>query len=328
MGKHKQIGFTVVELLIVIVVIGILVTLTIVGYSGVQNQARANALQSDLSGAARKIEAAKFQSGTETYPASASSLGIAASITYVNNTDDNSFCAQAVNGTLSYAVSTGRTTPAAGRCGETDLTGWWRLNNGVSDASAAGNNGTSTGVTYTTGQDAQATGAAQLSGAQYVQLPVGTNINLPLTLSAWVYPTSFSSSGAEGPYVIAADPGARLRINGSGYPQGNVSTTVGGWQATATSTVAVPLNTWSFLSYVVGDGYMRLYVNGVLTASTVMGTGLSVSYNATTPYVIGADNYSSSPYHGFFYGRIDDAKIHRTALTGGEIKAMYQNGAS
>lgn len=38
--RPKQTGFTIVELLIVIVVIGILAAITVVAYNGVQEQAR------------------------------------------------------------------------------------------------------------------------------------------------------------------------------------------------------------------------------------------------------------------------------------------------
>jgi len=46
--KHKQLGFTIVELLIVIVVIGILAAITIVAYNGVQMRGRDSVRKSDL----------------------------------------------------------------------------------------------------------------------------------------------------------------------------------------------------------------------------------------------------------------------------------------
>ncbi|MCD8561685.1 prepilin-type N-terminal cleavage/methylation domain-containing protein [Candidatus Saccharibacteria bacterium] len=69
-AQKVQPGFTIVELLIVIVVIAILATVTIIGYNGVSQQARASAVQSDLAQAVRKIELAKVESGIGMYPAS------------------------------------------------------------------------------------------------------------------------------------------------------------------------------------------------------------------------------------------------------------------
>lgn len=51
----KQRGFTIVELLIVIVVIGILAAITIVAFNGVQNRANDAAVQSDLRNAGIKV---------------------------------------------------------------------------------------------------------------------------------------------------------------------------------------------------------------------------------------------------------------------------------
>lgn len=53
--RKKQTGFTIVELLIVIVVIGILAAITIVAYNGIQNKANDVAVQSDLKNIGNKI---------------------------------------------------------------------------------------------------------------------------------------------------------------------------------------------------------------------------------------------------------------------------------
>lgn len=51
----KQRGFTIVELLVVIVVIGILATITIVAYTGIQAKARDAALTSDLTNSGKTV---------------------------------------------------------------------------------------------------------------------------------------------------------------------------------------------------------------------------------------------------------------------------------
>jgi prepilin-type N-terminal cleavage/methylation domain-containing protein len=60
----RQKGFTIVELLIVIVVIGILAAITIVAYNGVQQRATASATQSDLAQNALFITATGSSSAT------------------------------------------------------------------------------------------------------------------------------------------------------------------------------------------------------------------------------------------------------------------------
>ena len=68
----KSKGFTIVELLIVIVVIAILAAITIVAYNGLQARARASAAQSAAETMQKKIEA--FNSVTGAYPVTGSSL--------------------------------------------------------------------------------------------------------------------------------------------------------------------------------------------------------------------------------------------------------------
>lgn len=102
-------AFTIVELLIVIVVIGILATITIVAYNGVSNSAKASVLQSDLKNAVTKLQLIKAESGS--YPTSHSSLEASpdTSFSYVGTKD--TFCLEATNPTLPNKVFS--TTPAA-----------------------------------------------------------------------------------------------------------------------------------------------------------------------------------------------------------------------
>lgn len=65
-------GFTVVELLIVVVVIGILATIVIVAYNGVQNESKQSKIAADLSNVQKLVELYKIQNGS--YPATATNL--------------------------------------------------------------------------------------------------------------------------------------------------------------------------------------------------------------------------------------------------------------
>ena len=65
---HKKLGFTIVELLIVIVVIGILAAITIVAYNGISRQATASGMRSELKTAATQINLDKAK--TDSFPSS------------------------------------------------------------------------------------------------------------------------------------------------------------------------------------------------------------------------------------------------------------------
>lgn len=64
-GKHQ--GFTIVELLIVVVVIAILAAVSMVAYTNIQNRAYDSAIQNDLSEFAKKIKLVAVDAGS--YPA-------------------------------------------------------------------------------------------------------------------------------------------------------------------------------------------------------------------------------------------------------------------
>src|SRR5690606_31007093 len=73
-AQKKLPGFTIVELLIVIVVIAILAAISVAAYTGIQNRANDSAVHSDLANFAKLIELQKADLGT--YPSSlTSSMG-------------------------------------------------------------------------------------------------------------------------------------------------------------------------------------------------------------------------------------------------------------
>lgn len=66
LSHQKQVGFTIVELLIVIVVIGILAAITIVAYNGVQGRARDTQRVADMQNIVKALELYKTTNGV--YP--------------------------------------------------------------------------------------------------------------------------------------------------------------------------------------------------------------------------------------------------------------------
>lgn len=65
--RQKQTGFTIVELLIVIVVIGILAAITVVAFNGVQERARKSKIDTDLSQIQKAINAARINNDSALY---------------------------------------------------------------------------------------------------------------------------------------------------------------------------------------------------------------------------------------------------------------------
>ncbi|MGB4420566.1 MAG: LamG domain-containing protein [Candidatus Saccharimonadales bacterium] len=125
---QKQMGFTIVELLVVIVVIGVLATITVISFSGIQERAIVASLQSDLNNAAKKLKIDYVLNGA--YPATLAATdggkGINPSLEttyeYVvsNSTDLPGFCIEAVNKGIVYKI-TENNKPIPGDCDDYGL---------------------------------------------------------------------------------------------------------------------------------------------------------------------------------------------------------------
>ena len=104
-----QSGFTIVELLIVIVVIGILAAITIVAYTGITQQAKESVAKNSIASAQKKLTTWYIQN-SETYPADLDEAGILGSggIDYqytVNNaTNPKGYCVTVTANDIAYRL--------------------------------------------------------------------------------------------------------------------------------------------------------------------------------------------------------------------------------
>lgn len=108
-------GFTIVELLIVIVVIAILAAITVVAYTGITDRARVASVQAASSQAAKKVAAYVAEHGS--YPATLAAVSVtnSGSMTYGYRNYGNHSCVAATESGVSYQVIDGA-GPVYGNC--------------------------------------------------------------------------------------------------------------------------------------------------------------------------------------------------------------------
>lgn len=193
---YDQRAFTIVELLIVIVVIGILAAVTIVAYNGVQQRARASAASSALTQAAKKL--AVYLVDNTSYPTDLATVGItdgevSYQYSYNNTTIPRTFCITATSVNISYQI-TQNSSPTSGGCAGHGTGGQSAVTNVATNPSFETN---TTGVSGPNGSTVSASTARFQSGASSIvaTMPISGSS----TVGANVFtgssvPTSFKAS--------------------------------------------------------------------------------------------------------------------------------------
>ncbi len=128
--RSESRGFTIVELLVVIVVIGILAAITIVSYTGISGKAVASSLQTDLTNASKQLKLYYVDNGA--YPASLSNNCPVGPI-------DTRYCLKpSGSNTFVYtATPSGSTSPQAFRLTSTNSSTVYAVTNSTQPAIAA-----------------------------------------------------------------------------------------------------------------------------------------------------------------------------------------------
>ena len=249
MQKTKS-GFTIVELLIVIVVIAILAAITIVAFNGIQERARVSAVSSALTQANKKIAVYQVDNPGQ-FPTDLASIGITNSdVSYqysVNNsTNPATYCITATTGSTSYKASSTSPTPSSGGCAGHGTGGAEAVVNLVPNPSIEAN---TTGWSYrwygNTG--GAGTNSRQTSGGLYGN----AYLRKTWTVAAAAADNGFNTSNGQIPvtagtsYTVSgsmrtnrSDVNARVGV--TWYDSANVAIGTAQWSGSTTLTA----NTW------------------------------------------------------------------------------------
>lgn len=315
----KQKGFTIVELLIVVVVIAILAAITIVSYNGIQNRAKSSVVQNDVNQAIKQLETKKIVNATQQYPSVAeanlkSSSGV--TLSYSPNVTGNQYCVSAQNGSARYMASSIDTSLREGDCLVSDgLVVSVPMNGNASSAGSSSGAFEVSGATLATGQNGQANGAYQF----------GSNSNLSrsvpgayqqLSASAWVYRDSTGST-----------PGLMNGISSTAPIHWEVAS--GSWRVRlggvdqSGMVDAGPLQTWSHVAFTYDrtSGLFRYYMNGAVAHTYTGESGLNDYFQSNL--VIGQSNGVSRQW----LGRIDDVRVYDRIVSDSEMATIYSAGA-
>jgi prepilin-type N-terminal cleavage/methylation domain-containing protein len=341
--RNKIRGFTVIELLIVIIVIGILATISIVAYGSVQASGRDKSVLSDVDGVVGEVtrysvnNAGAYGNAVVWYSGGSANTNIAFTPTPGNVIDvvanTGLFCVRGYNpasstyksiatayskGSNSDACNVLAASTAAGGSGDASLVGWWKLNGDALDSSGNGNNGAVNGAVPTTGATGAANTAysfASSAVAQNIIAPVSSSTG-PTTYLAWVKPSALPAEKST--IIESVSPyGNYMSLNtDASLVSYRYGITPAGYQSSGAGTIV--LNQW-YLTAVTWDGAnVKLYINGVLN-NTVAATGTGL---ASSSLLIGAESAARQ-----FVGSIDDVRIYNRALSSTEIAALYSAGA-
>lgn len=200
-AQKQQSAFTIVELLIVIIVIGVLAAVTTVAFNGLQARARASEAAAATSNSKKQLENYKTVNGAYPTNGNLSAADITnGSVTYQYTNAGSTYCLTGTSGNVSYKV-TESTTPTAGGCAGHAQNGRALLTNMVTNpsfesnatswslAGASGYSATVSAVRAQSGSNSYAFTAGSPQADSYVETYINNVSPGTYTYSSYVYLT-------------------------------------------------------------------------------------------------------------------------------------------
>lgn len=264
-------GFTIVELLIVIVVIGILAAITIVAFNGITNRANVASLQSDLENANTSLES--YRVGTSTSDLYPANVGIAAlkaspgnTFTYLvsNTTSPAGYCLIANNNDTRYYTTNLNTKPVLGSsCGTYNY-----ATNGSGETGTTGWSSTAPGASFQQVSSPVYDGAFSMRGYiggtgsdRYIYYTVPASGAGTWNISARIYLLGAGTTDySRGMWVNDSGGTASASTNYN-------TSSLNNWQSTALTFTTPPTSTSILVRFYVMAGY-DIYVDNVIVSRT------------------------------------------------------------
>lgn len=325
-------GFTIVELLIVVVVIAILAVVTIVAYNGIQNKAKTSAAISTLASVSKKLETFRYTNGgaSENYPSSLTQASISNNTYVVGYYPANAnryFCIDTTVGAFSYFQTSSDPIQRSGTCPTASgLTHWWPLNGDVTDYVTGTALATNYSATLAAGQNGKTNGSYSFANGSgsYIDTNIMENRDA-FAFSIWVNPSV--SGGYRTALSEARDccgtgyKGFELKTS---YTSDNSGVSVwngGSGSAASVSGSNTVVNAWNFYAGTYDGSTLRFYKDGILVGSSSYTALIGSTINTLKIGRAGAVGA------GYFIGLIDDVRIYNRALSDSEIANIYAIGA-
>ena len=198
---------------------------------------------------------------------------------------------------------------------------WWPLNGNLNDygtlnSSLTNINSTATNNSGKIGKCYYFNGSNNALRAEY---PNTTKPTSAISICGWYKPTSIAAGYHH--YIINCyeSGGVGLSTNDTASIKMQIYVN-GGYQSTATT---IPDTNWHHWCGTFDGRYIKLYMDGVLKSTKDLGTTYTITYNSTTPWMIGSNpDASGSAAGNFLNGYINDVRIYDHALSKKEVKEI------